>query len=312
MSLPFDLRQLNSFVTVAKCGSFSKASITLSTAQPALSRQVRLMEESLQVKLFVRHGRGVVLTTAGELLKQKAKQILEDVDSAASAVSSVAGEVTGQVIFGLIPSVAHSLSGDIIQQFREKYPKVSLVVEEAMSGTLQALTEQKQINLAITYKPYQRRNLQCTPLMEEQLYLIGPANSPIAKFSQIKLQDALEYTLALPSRNHGLRQAIEDAASAKKLKVKLYIEVNTLPLQIDMVHRGLAHTVLPLATVQKHVNLGEMTACAIIYPKLTRKLVLATPADKPTSMASMMLQQLVEQEVNNKISQGHWPGASHW
>ena len=310
MSKPFDLRQLNSFITVSTCGSFSRASERLCIAQPALSRQIRLMEEYLGAKLFVRHGRGVVLTAAGEVLQERASKLLQEVEATAEAVSAVSGEVTGQVIFGLIPSVAHSLAGDIVQQFRQTFPKVSLTVEQAMSGTLQELTEQKQINLAITYEPYQRRNLRCTPLMKEQLYLIGPANSKVAKAPKVKLATALKCPMVLPGNNHVLRIMLEKAAAQEKLPLKLDTEVNTLSLQLDLVRRGLAHTVLPLATVLRSVKRGEMTACPIVSPQLVRKLVLATPADKPTSVASMQLQQLIEREVHRQITSGQWPGAS--
>lgn len=309
MSQALNLHQLNSFLTVAKSGSFTRAAILLNIAQPALSRQVRLLEESLEVKLFVRHGRGVVTTAAGQLLQTRAIHLLEEVEATASAVSAIAGEVTGQVIFGLIPSVAHSLAGDIVQQFREDFPRVSLVVESAMSGTLQELTEQKQINLAITYQPYQRRNLRCTPLMEEQLYFIGTANCPAASAAEIPLQSALQFPMVLPGNNHGLRIMIEKAATQVHLPVLLDTEVNTLALQLDLVRRGLAHTILPLATVLRSVERGEMTACPIVSPTLTRKLVLATPADSPTSVASMRLQQLVEQTVHQQVSCGEWPGA---
>lgn len=310
MALPFDPRQLNSFITIARKGSISRAAEALCIAQPALSRQVRLLEESLDVKLFARHGRGVVLTAEGELLLRRGEQLLQQLEETAEAVTAMSGEVTGQVVFGLIPSVVHALSGDIIEAFRHRFPKVLLIVEEAMSGTLQELIEKKRVNLAITYEPFQRRNLRCKPLMEEQLYLIGPANSSIGNTTKISLRRALQFPMALPGPNHSLRIMLEKAANKLELPLLLDTEVNTLPLQIDLVRRGLAHTVLPLATVLPHINRDELTACPITSPHLTRRLVLATPADKPTSLASLRLQQMVESWVGQQLARSDWPGAT--
>lgn len=100
--LKIDLRQLNTFLTIANVGSFSRASEKLFIAQPALSRQIRLMEEALNVEVFVRHGRGVALTVAGELLYEKATAIFQELERTQASVAAIAGEVTGQVVLGLV------------------------------------------------------------------------------------------------------------------------------------------------------------------------------------------------------------------
>ncbi len=126
LQIKIDFRQLNTFLTIANTGSFSRASEKLFIAQPALSRQIRLMEEALNVQVFVRHGRGVVLTPAGgELLYQKAQAILQDLERTQASVSAIAGEVTGQVVLGILPTAAYSFSGaslrnsaSLIRRFR--------------------------------------------------------------------------------------------------------------------------------------------------------------------------------------------------
>ena len=108
-NLKIDLRQLNSFLTIAKRGSFSRASEALFIAQPALSRQIRLLEEALDAELFVRHGRGVLLTTAGEVLYERAKGLLKDTEQLQADVAAVSGTVTGQVKLGLLPTISNDL-----------------------------------------------------------------------------------------------------------------------------------------------------------------------------------------------------------
>jgi len=115
--------------------------------------------------------------------------------------------------------------------------------------------------------------------------------------------------MVLPGPNHSLRIMLEQAAKAAKVPLKLDIEVNTLPLQIDLVRRGQVYTVLPLATVIRQVDNRELAAWPIARPTLARKLVLGSPADRPTSLASLRLQQLVAETVKELIASGDWPGA---
>ena len=97
ININVDLRQLNTFLTVADTGSFSRASEKLFVAQPALSRQIQMLESALHVEVFVRHARGVVLTTAGELLYDHARKLMQELERTLADVTAIAGEVTGQV-----------------------------------------------------------------------------------------------------------------------------------------------------------------------------------------------------------------------
>src|SRR5689334_4719204 len=101
-----ELRQLRSILVIAETGSLNAAARRLRVAQPALSRQIRLLESELGTALFVRHARGMALTEAGELLVERSRRGLREIDQARSDVSALAGQVTGQVAIGLLPSVS--------------------------------------------------------------------------------------------------------------------------------------------------------------------------------------------------------------
>src|SRR3954469_10734762 len=123
-----DLRQLTTFVQVADLGSLSKAAERLRIAQPALSRQIRLLEEELKVTLFTRHGRGMVLTPAGELLRGRASGILRQVEEARADLMEEAGAVRGRVVFGMPPTVGDVLATRLIERFLALHPEVRLRV----------------------------------------------------------------------------------------------------------------------------------------------------------------------------------------
>src|SRR6476620_9838856 len=104
-----DLRQIEYFVRVAELGSFTRASIALDVAQPALSRQVRLLEVELRQNLLVRNGRGAVPTEAGQLLLEHGRGILHQVQRAREELGRVRGALSGRVAVGVPPSIARVL-----------------------------------------------------------------------------------------------------------------------------------------------------------------------------------------------------------
>ena len=308
LQIKIDFRQLNTFLTIANTGSFSRASEKLFIAQPALSRQIRLMEEALNVQVFVRHGRGVVLTPAGELLYQKAQAILQDLERTQASVSAIAGEVTGQVVLGILPTAAYSFSGGIIEEFRQSYPQVSLAVKSAMSGTLQQLVAQHRVDLAITYSYGKQKHLHYTPLMEERFYLIANPASPLSGRDSVSLSEVLDLPLIMPEEKHGLRELMEREAMKLQQKLSLAMEVNAWPLMTDLVRRGLGYTVLSYASVHEMLERDEVIAIPITNPTLFRSLSIVTPRDLPPTLATLKLAETVMKQVTLQVKQGIWKG----
>lgn len=306
--LNIDLRQLNTFVMVADTGSFSRASEKLFVAQPALSRQIRMLESALNVQVFVRHGRGVVLTAAGELLYERASKLLRDIEQTEADVSAVAGKVTGQVALGILPTTAHALIGSIVEGYRRGFPQVKLAVKSAMSGTLQQMVVQHRLNIAISYMPSNQRNVRCWPLLEEPLFLVGPADSPFAKRKEVTVEEVLHQDLVLPEEKQGLRMMMEQEAARLGISIRLALEVSAWPLLTDTARRGLGYSILPFAAVHDMVNRGEVVALPIVSPELARKLVLITPADRPASVATRKLADMIRQQVSLHVRQGAWKG----
>ncbi|MEE3117337.1 MAG: LysR family transcriptional regulator [Pseudomonadota bacterium] len=303
-----DLRQLNSFVTIAEMGSFSRASEKLFVAQPALSRQIRLMEEALNVEVFVRHGRGVVLTAAGELLYEKAQTMFQDLERTQADVSAIAGEVTGQLTLGILPTAAHTFSGGIIEEFRRRYPQVTLAIKSAMSGTLQQMVSQHRVDLAITYNHGKLKHLHYTPLIEERFYRVSPPGTEVAGRSELTLDEVLELPLVMPEEKHGLRELMEKEAIKRHKKLELALEVNAWPLMTDLVRRGLGYTILSFASVHELVQRQEVVAIPIHSPEINRSLAIVTPKDLPPSIAAIKLAETIMNQVTLQVDDGIWKG----
>lgn len=292
-----DFRQLNTFVHVARLGSLSKAAERLRTAQPALSRQIRLLEESLHVTLFDRHGRGMTLTDAGQHLLQRAESILQQLDDARVEVLDRGQTVRGRVCLGVPPTVGEVLAARLIEKFHTRYPAVALRVVPAFSGYLIDFLHRGEVDLAIIYGIDHRPDVGLAPLIEEQLFFVGPADAGLEQDKPISLASVARNKLVLPSSQHGLRVLIEDAARRQDLRLSVPIEADALQTLKDLVTRAMGYTILPLAPVLPEIAAGELTACPITQPSLRRSLVLAQPLGRPMTTAVRLFAQMLREEI---------------
>ena len=167
-----DLRQLEYFVRVAELGSFTRASLALDIAQPALSRQVRLLEVELRQSLLTRNGRGAVPTDAGRLLLEHARGILHQIERAREELGRVRGALAGRVAIGLPPSVAKVITVPLLREVRKRMPEASLSVREGLSVAMYEALTRGQLDIALLYNAVQSPDVELTPLLEEQLFLI--------------------------------------------------------------------------------------------------------------------------------------------
>jgi len=304
-----ELRRLRNFLAVVEAGSISAAALRLDLPQPALSRELRLLEESLGCKLLIRHRRGVVATASGEALLGQAADLLRRAATLEQSVRAAAGRVEGELALGIIPTVAHGIAGWFLKQFWSVYPAVRVRVEESLSGNLIDMLGRGSIDLAITYLPGRLRGMDSRLLLEETMHLIGSRDSPLAGSRPIPLRTALSERMALPGPDHALRRLVEGAVRGVGARLDAVIEVNSLALQLDLVRRGLAHTVLPLATVGAQLDRGELFARPLNSPAISRQLAIVTARRRPMSAACVAMRELWLESVPSQIRSGSWPGA---
>ena len=303
-----DLRQLTTFMQVAELGSLSKASDRLRIAQPALSRQIRLLEEDLKVTLFTRHGRGMVLTHAGEMLRERAGGILRQIEETRADLSLEAGAVRGQVILGVPPTVGDVLATRLIERFLQRYPQVRLRVVTAFSGYLLDWLHSSEIDIAVLYGTEQGANIRFTPLLVENLYFVTQGGAAAGQHAAIPFAELSRQKLILPGPQHGLRILIEKEAERKGLPLTIPVEVDALQVLKGLVDAGIGGTVLPMPAVHQEVLAGRLAVFSVVEPHLSRKLVIARPMGRKASLAVQRFQELLQQEVAAMVEAGVWEG----
>lgn len=303
-----DLRQLTTFVQVAELGSLSRASDRLRIAQPALSRQMRLLEEEIGARLFTRHGRGMALTPAGEMLRARAAGILRQLEQTRTDLMAEAGAVRGRVTFGLTPTVGAVLSTRLIERVLASYPDVTLRVVQAFSGYLIDWLQNGEVDIAVIYGGAAGAGVHQSPLLVESLYVVTPAGTMLSPHHAVPFADVARERLVLPGPSHGLRKLVQAEAEARGLTLRVVVEADDLGVLKELALKGLAWTVLPLAAVHDEVAAGRLCAAPIIEPHLSRRLAIAEPLGRPASIAVARFAELLRDEVTAMVRAGVWNG----
>ena len=189
-----DIRQLRTFSCVAELGSLSKASDTLRVAQPALSRQIKLLEHELRAELFTRNGRGMVLTDAGRLLLARTAGIVRQIDQVRDEIQSAGGPPSGRVVLGLVPTVSCVISARLARRTVDKYPGISLCIVESYSGHLMEWLHRGEMDLALIYGPSSDLHLTVQSLGRDPIVAVGPRGSGLSQKKQVDIGWLLKQT----------------------------------------------------------------------------------------------------------------------
>ncbi|MGY3602961.1 LysR substrate-binding domain-containing protein [Bradyrhizobium sp. Leo121] len=300
-----DFRQLRTFTCVAELGSLSKASDTLRIAQPALSRQIKLLEHELRTELFTRNGRGMVLTDAGRLLLARTSGIVRQVDQIRDDIQSAQGPPSGRVVLGLVPTVSCVLSARFARRCVENFPGISLRIVESYSGHLIEWLHRGEMDISIIYGRTADLHLAAQPLGRDQIIAVGPRGCGLSRKKQVEIGWLLRQRLVLPSHSHGLRALIEHAAALKKIKLDVQLEADSFRVLTSLVEEGLGFALLPPSSVRSEVADGRLETAAIAKP-LSRELIIASPIDRPTSIATTAVTTLLREEVAACRKEGLW------
>src|SRR3954468_18382856 len=210
-----EISQLKTLIHVAELGSLSKAADRLNIAQPALSRQIRLLERELGTYLFERHGRGMVLTEAGREVLEHASRIMSELDSLRSSVAQPGSSLRGIVTIGTTPTVAAIVTVPLVRKIRDSHPQLSMRFTSAFSGHLLDWVQRGELDLAVSYDPQPLKSLRITPVMVEELLLVGRGDAGLRLDQPVRFAQLASAPLILPSPGHRLRGIIDECARGR-------------------------------------------------------------------------------------------------
>lgn len=302
-----NLRQLHYFLEVAQTLNISRAATRVWISQPALSRQLQLLEEELGVTLFERKARGLALTQAGALMQRRAATLLKEVGDIKQEVSAHAEEATGTVGLGTASALRTLFTTRIAARFALEQPKVLLHIREGMSRSIRDQVAAGDIDVAVFSTEEPLKPLQCEPLLSEQLVAIGPPEAGLGLGKPIGMRELCRQPLILTSYPNSLRQIIDRAAAKAGAEVKVRLEVDMSPLMLDMVRRGLGYAVLPYCAVHEPLQAGLVSVGQVRGLRI--RWVLAHSRERSLSLGARRLIDTVLGETRQMVATGQWPTA---
>jgi LysR family nitrogen assimilation transcriptional regulator len=317
-----DLKQLEYFVRVAEMGSFTRAAIALNVAQPALSRQIRLLEVELRQNLLARNGRGATPTEAGKLLLEHGRGILHQVDVAREELGVARGALAGRVSIGLPPSLSRLITVPLTQALRAQLPQAQVTLTEGFSVSMVDGLRLGKLDMAVLYNPERSPDLELSTLHEEELVLISPRAEPTPPRkapagkgagkppappagkarARIGFREVTALPLILPSRPNAFRLLIDDEALRIGCPVHPKLEVDGLNGILNLVKEGMGHAVLPAYTLSNFENAEPFELRSIHTPRLMGQLMLVRSARRPTTETQKTARALVQDVVLKAIA----------
>ena len=298
-----DLKQLEYFRHVAELGSFTRAASFLSVVQPALSRQVRQLEVELGQNLFDRNGRGVVLTDAGSRLLEHTRGILMQVGRARQELEEQKNGDSGHFVLGLPPSLGRSVTVPLVKAFGIRLPNASLATVEGLSAYMLEWLNVGRVDCALVYNAPASPTVDLSPLLDDQLFLIGPRPAKAARKARksVTLAEIADYPLIIPSRPHSIRMSVENALAGVERKIRVAHEIECIPAVIDLVRQRHGFAVLPLNALQSTPWGDEVSVKPIVAPVLKTSLSLATAAHRPKSPLQRRAIDVIRDIVRHEI-----------
>ena len=291
-----DLKQLEYFVRVAELGSFTRAAQALNIAQPALSRQVRLLEVELRQNLLVRNGRGATPTQAGQLLLEHGRGILHQVERAREELGRVRSGLSGRVALGLPPSVARMLTVPLTRAFRQRMPEAQLSISEGLSTAMQENLQNGRLDIAVLYNPNQVPGIEHTPLVQEELLLVQPRPPGLQEDPPpppISLQEVATLPLVIPTRPNAIRMHVESEMAAIGCRPHIALEIDGVSAILDLVADGAGYAILSRNAVMRSVRPSAFAVRQLSEPALHIQLTTAISSLRPTTLTQQATLALI-------------------
>ncbi|MDB5616465.1 LysR substrate-binding domain-containing protein [Tardiphaga sp.] len=308
-----DLRQLRYFAQIVESGSFSKASRCLFIAQPALSQHLAKLEDEVGKPLLIRTARGVTPTDNGMALYHHARFMLRQLDQALCIARQEAGEVRGMVSLGLPATTVVAIGLPLMRRVHEKHPGILLNVVEGMSGHIGQMMRLGQLDLAILFTNDISSKLDATPLLEEELFLLLPENSPLVPSNRtsITVTEVAALPLILPTSTHGLRRRVVAEFERRDLTPHVVAEIDSLSLLMSCVYDGMGVTIKPMSALQHEGERGKhWRALSISDAHITRRNYLYSIASNLLSPAASAVAIELRDTARMLVTSKQWRGVS--
>ncbi len=291
-----DYDQLASFLEVAKLQSFSRAGEKLYRTQPAISAQVRLLEQECGEKLFDRSGKKVQLTPAGEILCRYAHKLLELHKEAIQAIAELNQTPRGKLYIGANEATCLYVLPKTFAQFKQHYPLVQISIYRNFSHKIMQKVQEGAVDLGIVTLPQPANNMEVIPVFRDEVQVVVPKDHPLAKRRHVTAEEMAHYPLILPKTGH-TRVVIDRLLRPFRDQLQISMELASVETIKKFVGAGLGVSLISRTYAQPEVAAGVLKLIALDGQKLYRELGLIYRRDRYLSLPAKVFIEVVREST---------------
>lgn len=262
-------RRLQVFHTVARLLSFTKAAESLHMTQPAVTFQVRQLEEYFNTRLFDRTHNRISLTSAGEKVFEFSDKIFALYSEMENGVRDLTGEISGALTIGASTTIAEYMLPALLGDFRAKYPDVSIHLKVSNTDGIVTMVENNVIDLGVVEAPVSNKNLVVTKCRHDQLVAIVPPGHQKKGEKTIQFKDIMEYPFICREEGSGTREVINEYIGQSEgcsSGLNIAMELGSPEAVKSAVEAGMGISIVSRATIQKELRLGSLVAIDLDPP----------------------------------------------
>ncbi len=266
-------RRLKVFHTVAKLLSFTKAAEALHMTQPAVTFQVRQLEEYFNTRLFDRTHNKVNLTPAGERVAEFAERIFDLYSEMENSVRDLTGEISGALTIGASTTIAEYMLPALLGEFKNRYPDINLRLKVSNSEGIVSMVEHNVIDLGVVESPVSNKNLIVEVCHDDQLVVVAaPDHELVKRGTKVKAAELVDYPFVSREEGSGTRDVISQYLTQEKVnpaKMNFSLELGSPEAIKGAVEAGMGITIISRSIIEKELKLG--TLCELqLDPPLSR------------------------------------------
>jgi DNA-binding transcriptional LysR family regulator len=294
-----DFDQLHTFLEIVRLKSFSKAAQTCYRTQPAISAQVRQLEQELNTALFERFGSRISLTTAGKIFADYAAQMLDQRRQAQDAINELERNPRGELVIAANEATCIYVLPQVFSEYKDLFPSVQLQVNRSYGGRIVDAVMENIADFGLTQLPVEEKRVQVADIYKDEIRLIAPARHPLADRKSVYAADLLQFQLLLPksgttrARLNAWFELVED-------DLHVSMELDSTEMMKRFVMAGLGVSFLAVSNCREEVAAGKLRAISLAPEPMTRRLGLIYRKDKALSKAALGFIQVVLDNLGDR------------
>ena len=292
-----DFDQLEIFLEVARLSSFSRAAEKRFRTQPAISSQIRALEEEVGARLLDRSGGRVSLTAAGKLFFKYAEETLEQRKDILTAIAETESVPRGEIVVGANEGTCLHILPEVFAQFKRDYPDVAVSIKRADYAKILESIVENQVDFGVVSLPVNDNRLQCVLIHRDELVVITPPNHPLARRKSVTLAEVAAYPLVVPKLGH-TRDALEALFYDRQLKPRYAMEMDSSELLKRFVAADVGVGFIARSNIQEDILANALAAIPLSDAQIRRDLALVFRKDRTLSRAAKAFMDAAVKQKN--------------